>query len=454
LIYGGAAGGGKSWYLRYEALRGIHHKEHNAIIFRRKRVDVVGSGGAGSMWGEASSLYRSLGAKSNDTKLTCRFPSGATIQFSHLQHEKDCENHQGQEYTYVGFDEGTHFTEYQFWSLYGRLRTTSNDIKPYIRLSCNPDPDSFVCDLVLPWLDEHGDPIPELDGEVKYIFRDNGETIWVDDEGQPLTADSRDAFGKPPISIAFIAARLEDNKYIDDDYEQKLNALTKVERARKKDGNWFTRERDGLFKEHQITAMVPSALPSNVRWVRYWDLAHTDPSSSNPNPDATAGALIGLWRDEAGKHHVCIADMARRQVAGSKKEKWIKSIAVRDDAWLKSSRFKGTRCQIVVEQEPASGKELIAIYQTGFLSGHLVEGDLPRGDKEARARLWLPHAQTGYVHLLTDEHGHIPPWHREFIGELESFPNKKKDQVDAVSGGFAYLTKAKPKFNPKVLGTF
>ena len=134
LIYGGQAGGGKTWFLTAEPLRRIHNGGFRAVIFRRTYPQIMGQGG---LWEEANALYRPQGGKMREgDKLDATFPSGATIAFCHLQHEKTKYEYQGHQICYLGFDELTHFTESQFFYLLSRNRSACG-IRPYVRATCN-----------------------------------------------------------------------------------------------------------------------------------------------------------------------------------------------------------------------------------------------------------------------------------------------------------------------------
>ena len=96
LIYGGQAGGGKTWFLCAEPLRRIHNPLFRGVIFRRTSPQITGGGG---IWEEANLLYRPQGAKMREgAEMDARFPSGAAIEFCHLQLEKDKYSHQGKQY--------------------------------------------------------------------------------------------------------------------------------------------------------------------------------------------------------------------------------------------------------------------------------------------------------------------------------------------------------------------
>ena len=121
-IYGGAAGGGKSFALLLEPLRHMDQKKFRSVIFRRTAKQIRNEGG---LWDASRALYGNLGAKAKETDLLWRFPSGASLSFGAMEHEKNRYDWQGTEITYLGFDELTHFTARQFFYLLSRNRSLS-----------------------------------------------------------------------------------------------------------------------------------------------------------------------------------------------------------------------------------------------------------------------------------------------------------------------------------------
>jgi Terminase large subunit, T4likevirus-type, N-terminal len=120
------------------------------VIFRRERVQVFNEGG---LWDEASEIYPLLGARSNRNEATWTFPKGSSVSFSHLQLADDVQAHQGAQIVLIEWDELTHFLASQFWYMFSRNRSKSG-IRPYQRASTNPDPDSWVADLIEWWIDQ------------------------------------------------------------------------------------------------------------------------------------------------------------------------------------------------------------------------------------------------------------------------------------------------------------
>jgi len=249
-IYGGAAGGGKTWALLMEPLRHINNPGFGAVFFRRNTVQIRNEGG---LWDESTKIYPNLAAKPSEHVLTWKFPSGAAITFAHLEHDKTVNGYQGSQIPLICFDELTHFSASQFWYMLSRNRSMCG-VRPYVRATCNPDPTSWVAEFISWWIDqETGLAIPERAGVIRWFVRIGDEVKWAytpeeladyrmpgdDGEMQPI----------PPKSATFIPARLTDNLALmaaDPGYMANLLALPTVERERLLNGNWKVRSTEAL----------------------------------------------------------------------------------------------------------------------------------------------------------------------------------------------------------------
>lgn len=417
VIFGGAAFGGKSFGLLLEASRHIDHSRYNGVIFRRESPQITSGGG---LWDTASQMFPYLGGIPKEHKLTYIFPSNAYIKFTHLQHESDKLNHQGAQYVFIGFDELTHFTASQFWYLLTRNRPPSGcDIRPYCRCTTNPEVDSWVRDLIAWWIDEEtGYAIKNRSGILRYFTRIDDEIIWVD-------KDWKDDDGNGPKSITFIPSYIDDNPIgmaSDPTYKSNLLAQDKVTRERLMFGNWNINYKGGMF--NPVWFKKIDSAPENIRWVRYWDRAATAPKDEDDDPDYTAGALVGMYNGE-----LYIKDIKRFRETSGKNEEIIKKTALED----------GHDIDIGYEVEPGSaGVDVADHYQRIVLKGYAVFLDRPTGNKIERCRPWCALAEQGHVYIVKGE------WNREFLAEAGTFPFKKKDQIDGVSGGYKLLTRDRP----------
>ena len=290
-IYGGAAGGGKTFGLLLEPIRHMNNKNYNAVIFRSNYTQVTSPGG---LWDSSGKIYSLVkGAYPLKTpKLHWTFKSGATVNFAHLGSDSDCQNWQGSQIAMIGFDELTHFSKHQFFYMLSRNRTDSG-VAPYVRATCNPDADSWVADFIKWWITpETGYPIPERSGVIRYMVRLNDEIIWGDSK-EELAAQGYDA--QDVKSVTFIASTLQDNQILmkmDPGYLANLKALPTVERERLLLGNWKIKAAAGLFfRRTQVGEMLEELPKDVISWCRGWDLAATS-EDEDGDPAYTAGVLI------------------------------------------------------------------------------------------------------------------------------------------------------------------
>ncbi len=274
-IYGGAAGGGKSFGLLLESARNLHVKNYSGILFRRKSVDLRDGG----LWDESQDFFNALGVKTNERLMRVNYPEGGFIKMSHLQYEKDVLNHQGKQYAFQGWDELTQFSEKQFFYL--QTRNRSMVVRPYTRGTCNPDPDSFLVNgktgwgsgLISWWIGEDGYPIAERDSKVRYMYRMGDSYDWANSPERLIDrhydtlkelydrANARrkvlswDRCCRAAIkSVSFVGSNVYDNEKLieaNPEYLAELNTQDTVTRERLLKGNWKVKQEGTIFKrEH------------------------------------------------------------------------------------------------------------------------------------------------------------------------------------------------------------
>lgn len=431
-IYGGAAGGGKTFGLLLDALRHKDNKNFNAVIFRRDYTQVTSPGG---LWDSSKRIYGYVKGSCplKTPKLHWLFPSGASVNFAHLKSDEDCLSWQGSQMTMLGFDELTHFSEYQFFYMLSRNRTDSG-IAPYVRATCNPDADSWVAEFIQWWIDQNtGYPVPERSGKLRWMVRLNETIHWFDTRQEAVDAAIENGmdFEKAKImakSVTFIASTLQDNKILmknDPGYMANLLALALVERERLLYGNWKIKAAAGLmFKRTKVNML--EVLPADViLWARGWDLAATSEDEKG-NPAYTAGVLMGKRKN--GRY--IIADVINRRCASAEVRELIKMTCITD-------RAKYGRVITRLPQDPGqAGKEQAQSYLK-FLSGFSVKILPESGDKVTRAEplsaqwLGLKGMERGNVDVL------VADWNEMYFNQMENFPQSKfKDMVDASSSAF------------------
>lgn len=219
LISGAAAGVGKTYTLLLESIRNISIPGFGAVIFRRTTTQIRNEGG---LWDTSLNLFTHLKAVPKESYLEWEFRHGNKIKFSHLEYEKNVLDWQGAQIPLIGFDELTHFTRKMFFYLLSRNRSVCG-VKPYVRATCNPDPESWVAEFISWWINpETGLAIPERDGLLRYLVVDGENYIWGDTEEDVIKKASYlidplvDKSGLNPRdfvkSVSFVTGNIYDNK--------------------------------------------------------------------------------------------------------------------------------------------------------------------------------------------------------------------------------------------------
>lgn len=418
-IYGGAAGGGKSYALLLEALRHHDNPRFGAVMFRRQSTQVRNEGG---LWDESTSLYMPLGAHPREAFLEWEFPSGARVKFAHLEHEKTVYEWQGAQVPLLCFDELTHFSEKQFFYMMSRNRSTSG-VPGYIRCTCNPDADSWVRRFIDFWIGPDGYPIPERAGKLRWFIRRDDLFLWADTREEILERYGADEL---PKSVTFIPSKITDNQVLmqkDPSYMASLRALSRVERLRLLGGNWNVRATAGSYFQREWFQIVDAVPAGVVAQVRFWDRAATKPNPSNHDPDWTRGLKLGQLAD--GRY--IVMDLKSTRDTPGQVERLVMAVASHD----------GYSVRIKSQQDPGSSGVAESHNFIRMLSGYDVVTEVMSKDKETRARPVSAQAEVGNILVLRAD------WNEEFFNELENFPPEgagHDDIVDTLSGAFNELS--------------
>src|SRR6056300_1637120 len=137
VLYGGAAGGGKSFALLADPLRYCHNPNHRGLLLRRTLDELT------ELISKSKQLYTKAfpGAVFRESKSTWVFPSGATIWFSYLDKDKDVTRYQGQAFNWIAIDEITQYpTPYVWEYLRSRLRSTDPELSANLSMRCTANP--------------------------------------------------------------------------------------------------------------------------------------------------------------------------------------------------------------------------------------------------------------------------------------------------------------------------
>lgn len=414
-LFGGGAGGGKSYGLLLDPLYQYSNPQFNGVTFRRNTVQVRNPGG---LWDQSFELYHPLGGHPREAVLEWCFPSGMNLKYAHLENEKTVYDWQGSQLAWIGFDELTHFEESQFWYLLSRNRSMSG-VPGRIRATTNPDSDSWVRRLVDWYIGPDGFPIAERSGKLRWFIKQDDKMIWAD-----TRADLIEKYGEKqlPKSFTFIPSLVHDNKILlekDPAYLSNLMALSRVERERLLKGNWNVRASAGTIFQRGWFRTVDAIPGGWSRIIRYWDKAATKPTPENPDPDWTVGLLLYIYPN--GRY--CVADVRRIRDTPLQVETFIRNTAESDSR----------QCIIGVEQEPGSAGVADAGNYVRLLRGFIVRICKPTKDKVTRALPVSAQCESGNVDVLRGR------WNEDFFNETENFGEDCKghdDQVDALSGAF------------------
>lgn len=204
-LYGGAVGGGKSEGMLWEAfIQCIEHPGNRALLLRRKFPEL-----------DRSLIQRSLLKFPSElgswaaSKRSWFFKNGSVLEFGFCEKETDVFQYQSAEYGFIGFDELTHFTKFQWDYLVNtRLRSVVPGVWPRARAASNPGGVGHL------W--------------VKEMFIDKGlrDVVWEDEHG---------------YKMAFIPAKLQDNPHLlknDPTYVTRLMRMPEEDRRALLEGDW------------------------------------------------------------------------------------------------------------------------------------------------------------------------------------------------------------------------
>lgn len=237
-LFGGAAGGGKSYGQLVDGLLyALKYPKSKQIIFRSTFADLEKS-----LIRKSMDLYPLSIADYNSSKHTWKFKNGSIVDFGYIQYEKDVYQYQSAEYDVIRFDELTHFTEFMYTYMISRCRG-ANPYPKCIKSSTNPGGVGHN------WVKE------------RFI-----------DIGAPNVIHTCKLETGETTTRIFIPSLVQDNKFMltyDPDYIKRLDALPEKERRALKYGDWDIF--DGQFFtefKRDIHVIEPFEIPKD--WYIYF----------------------------------------------------------------------------------------------------------------------------------------------------------------------------------------
>lgn len=386
ILYGGAAGGGKSVAQLMAALQYVDIPGYSAILFRKTYADLSLPGALIDMskqW--LMPFVESKEVKWSEKEKQYVFPSGATLNFGYLENSNDCYRYQGAEFQYIGMDEVTHIDPANYRYLFSRLRKPKTLHVP-LRFRATANPGGQF-------------------GEYYY---------------QRFFVEGKDA------GRIFIGAGIDDNPYLDAEaYKESLAELDPIERERLLNGNWEIKANGDMFNRHWFNIVPASDIPPAAKRVRFWDMASTDPSKrkgkNKREPDWSVGFKLAHYQ---GMYW--IEDIIRVQKTPHDLEQIIGETA----------KLDGYGVAIRMEKEPGSSGEItIDHYSRNVLRGYDFVGLASTGSKVERARTASAASQAGRVFISQRCRNMLP-----FLDEADLFPyGLHDDTIDGFSGAFNYF---------------
>lgn len=446
---------GKSRLLLMRPLLHIEDPNFTGIMFRRTQ-EALKKGG--SLWPESKKLYRPFKAHINNKDRKHTFPSGANIAFDGLIHEGDEEkNYQGSQFSFIGFDEVTHFTEEQVIYLIGRLRSDAKN-NSYCMMTCNPDINSWVLQYVKPYLDEEGFPIRAMGGTIRYFISTEEGTVFGATKEQlqkshPEHAWVEDGEGNKHdviMSYTFIDGNIYDNPALiknEPKYLAKLKGQSRVNQARLLHGNWYAvEEASGYFKREWVKN---KKAPLGAVSCRAYDKAATEVSEVNRKPDYTASIKLSKDREGyfyiQGSFHPSFKDDDSDILGRFRKRAGSRDLLISHQA-----HQDGTDCKVVfaVDCGQAGKVEFFESSKKLIAEGFVVKKD-PTPIQKSKLSRFTPFASAAENGMIFIDESSFPNKQtlNAFYNELEAFDgerstaSRKDDWADGIASAFNYLSR-------------
>ena len=254
VLYGGAAGGGKSYAMLADPLHGLNDPNFSGLLVRHTTEELR------ELIQKSQELYPKAvpGIKWSERKSQWISPRGGRLWMSYLDKDMDVTRYQGQAFNWIGFDELTQWpTPYAWDYMRSRLRSAhSSNLGLYMRGTTNPGGAGHQ------W--------------VKKMFIDpapSGEAFWATniETGDTITFPrGHSKEGQPLFKRRFIPASLFDNPYLADtgDYEAMLLSLPEHQRKQLLEGNWDIND-GAAFPEfnRRIHVVEPIDIPDS--WPKF-----------------------------------------------------------------------------------------------------------------------------------------------------------------------------------------
>ena len=253
VLYGGSAGGGKSYAMLADPLRYMGHPSFSGLLLRHTTEELR------ELIYKSQEIYPRIwsGIKWSERKMQWVAPSGARLWMSYLDRDDDVLRYQGLAFSWIGFDELTQWATPFAWNyMRSRLRSTAHDLPIFMRATTNPGGRGhhWVKKMFI-------DPAP-------YGKKFDATDIETGEALRYPTGHAK--AGTALFKRRFIPARLSDNPYLAEqgDYEAMLLSLPEQQRRQLLDGDWDIKEGAAFTEfDRNIHTVEPYRIPTN--WVKF-----------------------------------------------------------------------------------------------------------------------------------------------------------------------------------------
>ena len=316
LLYGGAAGGGKSELLAYHVHRlSVMYPGHRSLLIRTSLPEL-----RRSLIIRTQVRYAQLKAaatlRSIDNVKAWWYDNGSIIEYGYCARDEDVGQFMSAEYDFIGFDEATQFTPYQMLMISGRLRTSKKmaaaGVRTHVMFATNPGDrgHTFLYQMLVG---------PTQYGRYAVVYDvSNGfedppivRLVELPDDLEELEKLEIEHDPNDHLVVAFVPSTVVDNPYIDPTYKKHLSMLPETERRQKLLGDWDTFSGQYFAEFQRNTHVIPSfEIPESWQKYRGIDFGTANPFCCLWGALDPSDGTMYIYR-EAYLKNLTAADQAR-----------------------------------------------------------------------------------------------------------------------------------------------
>jgi len=273
LLYGGAAGGGKSELMAYHVHElSLKYPGHRSLLIRTSLPELRRSLIIRTQV-RYSQIHTPAVLRSVDNVKAWWYDNGSIIEYGYCSRDEDVGQFMSAEYDFIGFDEATQFTPYQMLMISGRLRTSkkmaASGVKTHVMFATNPgDRGHMFLYSMLVSPTQYGRYAIVYDVSEGFEDPPIVRSVELPDDLAELEKLEIDHDPNNHLVVAFVPSTVIDNPFIDPTYKKHLSMLPETERKQKLLGDWDTFSGQYFVEFQRSSHVVPGfAIPES--WQRY-----------------------------------------------------------------------------------------------------------------------------------------------------------------------------------------